>query len=689
MGAFRQFPYSNFHEMNMDEIIKIVKNMLEEWAQYYAEWNAWMNQMNDDWSNYQEVMNEAWQNMQDFINNYFDNLDVQEEINNKIVAMVNSGEFASIVEPYIPPRVTAWLSEHITQPVGVVIDTSLSVAGACADAKATGDAINKLKEVNAYTVYEKISGRTDPESITTTNGITVTPNDDGSFYIKGTATNVTIACNFYIAYGELPPFFHSGDNLTFMLETDSPGDFDFRLYTYAGQTSTPLAFIPKNTMVNVTVPPDITGVSMGVRIPPNVTVDGKVRLVINNGTYSNQYLTAKINEIENLTPIQKDMATVANGYYPITGRFLPTTETTTNGITVTPFEDGHFHIEGTATANTSALQFYVSATALPTYLPINVKKTLQCLTNSTGTFDFRVNIYENSQLSTLYKIINKNTSADITLPSTVTGVAIYVRIPSGETVNGDVYLNINDGILTNTGITDKIKSLENISMVRTADFSLFESVGVVGDSFATGWFYKEVNNVMTRFINRDHSWPVILGRKHGIEIGHFCYGGLDTETWQSNEYGLSLLLASPVCECYLLMLGINDVSHRGLAGLGTIADIKQDYTQNPNTFYGDYGKIIAQIMNYAPDAKLIISTMTHNGGDYTAYNNAIVEIAEHFGIACIIQLNSPYFSNASVYQNNWVNGHPTSIQCSAMADAINDLFTNACNNYYEYFADLC
>ena len=145
MGIFRQFPYSNFHEMNMDEIIKIVKNMLEEWAQYYAEWDAWMNQMNDDWSNYQEVMNEAWQNMQDFINNYFDNLDVQNEINNKITTMVNSGEFASIVEPYIPPRVTAWLTEHITEPVGVVIDTSLSVAGACADAKATGDAIAYLE----------------------------------------------------------------------------------------------------------------------------------------------------------------------------------------------------------------------------------------------------------------------------------------------------------------------------------------------------------------------------------------------------------------------------------------------------------------------------------------------------------------------------------------------------------------
>ena len=164
MGVFRNFPYSNFHEMNMDEIIKIIKNMLEEWATYHAEWDRWMDEMEDDWSNYQDVMNEAWQNMQDFINNYFDNLDVQEEINNKIVSMIQTGEFGLLVNEYIPPAVNAWLNLNITEPVGVIIDSSLTVAGACADAKATGDAINALNssveslaETSGITVYEAVN----------------------------------------------------------------------------------------------------------------------------------------------------------------------------------------------------------------------------------------------------------------------------------------------------------------------------------------------------------------------------------------------------------------------------------------------------------------------------------------------------------------------------------------------------
>ena len=156
MGVFRQFPYSNFHEMNMDEIIKIIKNMLEEWATYHAEWDQWMadleaswseyqDDVNAQWAAYQNTMNTAWQSMQNFINNYFDNLDVQEEINNKIVSMIQTGEFGLLVNEYIPPAVNAWLNLNITEPEGVVIDTSLSVSGACADAKATGDAINKVK----------------------------------------------------------------------------------------------------------------------------------------------------------------------------------------------------------------------------------------------------------------------------------------------------------------------------------------------------------------------------------------------------------------------------------------------------------------------------------------------------------------------------------------------------------------
>ena len=143
MGIFQQFPYSNFHEMNLDEIINIVKDMLDRWAEYYTTWDDWKTQVTNEWSE-----------MQTFINEYFDNLDVQDEINNKITSMVNSGEFSAIVDPYVPPAAAAWLAAHITQPTTPAIDTSLSVAGAAADAKTTGDAIKEVADNFTFT-YDK------------------------------------------------------------------------------------------------------------------------------------------------------------------------------------------------------------------------------------------------------------------------------------------------------------------------------------------------------------------------------------------------------------------------------------------------------------------------------------------------------------------------------------------------------
>lgn len=53
------------------------------------------------------------------------------------------GISASVDPEELTPIVTAWLAENIHD--GAVVDTSLSVAGAAADAKETGNRINELK----------------------------------------------------------------------------------------------------------------------------------------------------------------------------------------------------------------------------------------------------------------------------------------------------------------------------------------------------------------------------------------------------------------------------------------------------------------------------------------------------------------------------------------------------------------
>lgn len=132
MGIFQQFPYSNFHEMNLDQILKIIKDLQDTWNSTESEWNSY----------------------KEFIDNYFANLNVDDEVLQVISAMAADGSLLSLMNPSIAASTAQWLTENITQPVGVVIDRTLSVPGACADAEAVG-----------YQIYNQLGIKANTKSI--------------------------------------------------------------------------------------------------------------------------------------------------------------------------------------------------------------------------------------------------------------------------------------------------------------------------------------------------------------------------------------------------------------------------------------------------------------------------------------------------------------------------------------------
>lgn len=105
----------------------------------------------------------AYNELQKYVNDYFDNLDVQDEIDNKLDRLVSNGTIHDIFNDdvvailnqgvqardqaiaAIPANVTNWLNEHVTQETGYVIDDTLSIQGAAADAKVTGGRLGALK----------------------------------------------------------------------------------------------------------------------------------------------------------------------------------------------------------------------------------------------------------------------------------------------------------------------------------------------------------------------------------------------------------------------------------------------------------------------------------------------------------------------------------------------------------------
>lgn len=83
--------------------------------------NNFEHDVNNEINNFEHDVNETVQEyidkfveLKNFVDDYFDNLDVQEEINNKLDAMVQDGTLQTIIEAYLQPNV-AWTFDSISE----------------------------------------------------------------------------------------------------------------------------------------------------------------------------------------------------------------------------------------------------------------------------------------------------------------------------------------------------------------------------------------------------------------------------------------------------------------------------------------------------------------------------------------------------------------------------------------------
>ena len=112
--------------------------------------NTAINDVDNAEKNIDALLN-AYNELQGYVNHYFDNLDVQQEINNKLDALVTDGTIGGMIadvfaETYpsssFTSTVDTWLDDNI-QVLGTspALDSTFTLANAAAQAKAVGDEI--------------------------------------------------------------------------------------------------------------------------------------------------------------------------------------------------------------------------------------------------------------------------------------------------------------------------------------------------------------------------------------------------------------------------------------------------------------------------------------------------------------------------------------------------------------------
>ena len=483
---WNKMPYSNLHELNLNWIIGEVKRLSDEWNQYHADWDEWKN--NTD---------EAYKSLHDYVMNYFENLDVDAEINNKINKMIADGSFTALIAPIVPDIVTEWLNEHIT-PTTPPVDNTLTVSGAAADAKATGDRIRALEKFNAANILP-MSDRT-----ITTNGITFSSNSDGSYNVSGTAT---ARANFNIisSQNSMPDGFKAGEEIYIFYNGFEK--VQLQLFASVNGAFSPSSFANvvgdySENPFAVKIPNDATGILIRFSVPNGTDVTEALTIApfITN-TYSNQLLTEKVKTIEPISDF------VAENEDFNSFNVMPSKDeaATHNGITYTPKSDGSYDVEGISTSR-SFYNLYFNAYELPE----NIKPGKPLTVYYNGYDVVQLQFFKavgGQTASTTFLSISGDYSEGYTtiVPEDIEGVVIRLSVPTSTTIE-DV-INVKPIMLnakSNKELSEIVDDLSayKIDVIYSAFGDSLTLGAVWDDDPATHWYQCDlINQMPTRIAN--------------------------------------------------------------------------------------------------------------------------------------------------------------------------------------------
>lgn len=143
MGLYEHWPYVNFHDLNLDWIIKEIPKVFvsRDEAQASAEASAESAAASHLSAEASQASADASQLSAEAAQQSAS--DSQESAEASAASEVSAKNYADHIADPVSGLVTEWLEDNIT-PTTPAVDASLTVSGAAADAKVTGDKINAI-----------------------------------------------------------------------------------------------------------------------------------------------------------------------------------------------------------------------------------------------------------------------------------------------------------------------------------------------------------------------------------------------------------------------------------------------------------------------------------------------------------------------------------------------------------------
>lgn len=147
---FNKYPYTDFHELNLDWILQTIKDQVAAWEEFHTTMTGEWTDMQEDWHDTKE----AWISLKNYVENYFATLDLQAEVNTKIDEMVADGTMDQIIIPYFNTYKTEINQMILNQNNRItVLEGRMDSFTHLAEGSTTGDAelIDARVGANGYT----------------------------------------------------------------------------------------------------------------------------------------------------------------------------------------------------------------------------------------------------------------------------------------------------------------------------------------------------------------------------------------------------------------------------------------------------------------------------------------------------------------------------------------------------------
>lgn len=560
---------------------QLVRQWATEWAQMQTEWGT---------------QQEAFKSFKTYVNgkivkfqSWFDNLDVQSEINNKIDEMVSDGTFLTIIQSTVNSQTQAatdaWLQENMTPGAGApALDSSLTLANAAAQAKVTGDKIREFSDKLAYVSKANGTHYYDKSALTV----------DG--YWDYTAKK----------YSESD--WKSSEKLDV---SDSTGVW---LYVSQVKTSAPagISFFDDNDdLIFTVVCTHVAVPNQYIPFPAGYNIKSVIATCRPDGLDDFYIFTI-------CDPI------------PIPNYLTATQILTSDSLTLAGAirgDNGDVYYSSTW----SCTDYIPCGDILNLYLPISLTSHNAVNDESKNFVPQGIAFYDNTKtfISSVYcPLIKLDMVPNLYFET-------WVKVPANAKYFRTSFRNSS---------FDKFIVYANYKHIMPSPLSLFNKVGVIGDSIACGWMLDKSSSPSRR--NIGISWPQQLGRKYWGTVLNLGASGVSPVTWfdpdweaggdEGNQYCYKQYLTAEACDLYIIGLGLNPST------LGSISDVnKTNYESNGATFYGQYARIIQMINHDHPNA--LVLCLTNPLNKIPSMDNAVKEIcALDYINAYVVDLYADY-----------------------------------------------